>query len=71
MRAHDDFGTMKGERNPYVKALKQPVTMRLDKATVTYFDALVSEVEQQPPPVLPTRADAGSQTERLAVRMRR
>ena len=24
MREHYDFGKMKGERNPYVKALKQP-----------------------------------------------
>jgi predicted DNA binding CopG/RHH family protein len=44
MREHYDFKTMKGERNPYVKALKQPVTMRLDKATVTYFKALAAEL---------------------------
>jgi predicted DNA binding CopG/RHH family protein len=35
---------MKGERNPYVKALKHPVTMRLDKATVAYFKALAAEL---------------------------
>lgn len=35
---------MKSERNPYVKALKQPITMRLDKATVTYFKALAAEL---------------------------
>jgi predicted DNA binding CopG/RHH family protein len=44
MRAHYDFGKMKGERNPYVRALKQPVTMRLDRSTVTYFKALATEV---------------------------
>ena len=44
MRAHYDFGTMTGERNPYIKALKQPITMRLDKATVAYFKALATEL---------------------------
>ena len=44
MREHYDFGKMKGERNPYIKALKQPITMRLDKATVAYFKALAGEL---------------------------
>jgi len=44
MRENYDFGKMKGEKNPYVKALKQPVTMRLDKATVSYFKALATEL---------------------------
>ena len=44
MREHYDFGKMKGERNPYVKALKQPITMRLDKATVAYFKSLAAEL---------------------------
>lgn len=44
MRAHYDFGKMTGERNPYIKALKQPITMRLDKATVAYFKALATEL---------------------------
>ena len=44
MRAHYDFSKMKGERNPYVKALKQPITMRLDKATVAYFKGLATEI---------------------------
>ena len=35
---------MKGARNPYIKALKQPITMRLDKATVAYFKALATEL---------------------------
>jgi uncharacterized protein (DUF4415 family) len=45
MRKHYDFGQMKGERNPYVNALKQPITMRLDRATVAYFKALATEVD--------------------------
>ncbi|MCG3147934.1 MAG: hypothetical protein PCFJNLEI_01375 [Verrucomicrobiae bacterium] len=44
MRNHYNFSTMKGERNPYVKALKQPITMRIDKATVGYFKALAKEL---------------------------
>jgi predicted DNA binding CopG/RHH family protein len=44
MRGHYDFGKMKGEKNPYVKQLKQPITIRLDKATITYFKALAEEL---------------------------
>jgi predicted DNA binding CopG/RHH family protein len=44
MRAHYDFGSMKGERNPYIKALKQPITIRLDKSTVAYFKTLATEL---------------------------
>jgi predicted DNA binding CopG/RHH family protein len=44
MRKHYDFGKMQGMRNPYVKALKQPVTMRLDKSTVAYFKDLATEL---------------------------
>lgn len=44
MREHYDFGKMKGEKNPYIKTLKQPITIRLDKATVAYFKALASEL---------------------------
>ncbi len=40
MRSHYDFGKMKGEKNPYTKHLKQPVTIRLDKASVEYFKGL-------------------------------
>ena len=40
MRDHYDFSTMKGRRNPYVKMLKQPVTIRLDRDTVTYFKSM-------------------------------
>jgi uncharacterized protein (DUF4415 family) len=34
---------MKGRKNPYVKMLKQPVTIRLDRDTVAYFKAMAEE----------------------------
>jgi uncharacterized protein (DUF4415 family) len=34
---------MKGRKNPYSKYLKQPVTMRLDRDTVTYFKEMAKE----------------------------
>ena len=43
MRAHYDFPKMKGRKNPYIKHLKQPVTMRLDRNTVSYFKAMSEE----------------------------
>ena len=53
MREHYDFSKMKGEKNPYTKQLKQPVTMRLDKATVTYFKSLAAEMGIGSDPNLP------------------
>ncbi|MBU2574091.1 MAG: BrnA antitoxin family protein [Elusimicrobia bacterium] len=44
MRAHYDFSKMKGEKNPYIARLKQPITIRLDKGTVAYFKALATEI---------------------------
>ena len=44
MRDHYGFGKMKGVKNPYVKRLKQPITIRLDKATVAYFKALAEDL---------------------------
>ncbi len=44
MRDHYDFEKMKGEKNPYAKRLKQPITIRLDKATVGYFKGLAEEL---------------------------
>jgi uncharacterized protein (DUF4415 family) len=44
MRAHYDFEKMKGERNPYIRQLKQPITIRLDKATVAYFKTMAGEI---------------------------
>lgn len=43
MRAHYDFSKMKGRRNPYVKLLKQAVTIRLDRETVQYFKSLADK----------------------------
>ena len=44
MRKHYDFNKMKGQKNPYIKHLKQPVTIRLDKSTVAYFKSLSDEL---------------------------
>ena len=44
MRDYYDFSKMTGVKNPYIKHLKQPVTIRLDKATVAYFKALAAEL---------------------------
>jgi predicted DNA binding CopG/RHH family protein len=44
MRKHYDFDKMKGEKNPYIKQLKKPITIRLDKSTVAYFKAMASEL---------------------------
>jgi uncharacterized protein (DUF4415 family) len=40
MKDHYDFSKMKGRKNPYIKYLKQPVTMRLDRDTVSYFKSM-------------------------------
>lgn len=43
MKSHYDFSKMKGRKNPYIKYLKQPVTMNLDRDTVEYFKSLAEE----------------------------
>ena len=43
MRERYDFSEMKGRKNPYVKHLKQSVTMRLDRDTVAYFKSMAVE----------------------------
>lgn len=43
MREHYDFSKMKGKKNPYIKYLKQPVTMRLDTDSLDYFKSLSEE----------------------------
>lgn len=43
MREHYDFANMKGKKNPYLKYLKQPVTIRLDRDSVDYFKSLADE----------------------------
>ena len=44
MREHYDFSKMKGKKNPYIKYLKQSVTMRLDRDSVEYFKSLADEL---------------------------
>ena len=44
MKDHYDFSKMKGKKNPYIKYLKQPVTIRLDRDSVEYFKSLADEV---------------------------
>ena len=44
MRDHYDFLKMKGRKNPYIKYLKQPVTIRLDCETVEYFKLMSKEI---------------------------
>ncbi len=44
MRKRYDFSKMKGRKNPYIKNLKQPVTMRLDCDTVAYFKSIAEEM---------------------------
>ncbi len=43
MRDHYDFSKIKGKKNPYIKYLKQPVTIRLDKDSIVYFRSLSKE----------------------------
>ncbi|MCH7695481.1 MAG: BrnA antitoxin family protein [Proteobacteria bacterium] len=43
MKEHYDFSKMKGKNNPYIKYLKQPVTIRLDRESVEYFKSLAEE----------------------------
>ena len=42
MKMRDDYDSakMNGRKNPYTKRLKQPVTIRLDRETVSYFKAM-------------------------------
>ena len=42
MRSQYDFS--KRRHNPYVKKLKQPVTIRLDQDSVEYFKGLADEL---------------------------
>jgi len=43
MGDHYDFSKMNGRKNPYIKHLKQPVTMRLDRDTVAYFKSMAEK----------------------------
>ena len=39
----DEYDFSKAQKNPYVKRLKQKVTIRLDAPTIKYFKALAEE----------------------------
>ena len=43
MKSHYDFSKMKGRKNPYIKYLKQSVTMNLDRNAVEYFKSMTKE----------------------------
>ena len=43
MRYHYDFSKIKGRKKPCIKYPKQPVTMRLDRGTVSYFKSMAEE----------------------------
>lgn len=43
MRSHYESSKMKGRKNPYVKLLKQSVTIRLDRDTVEHFKTLATQ----------------------------
>ena len=34
---------MKGKKNPYIKYLKQPITIRIDRDAINYFKSLAEE----------------------------
>lgn len=44
MRGEYDFSKMKGKPNPFASRLKQPITIRLDRQTVSYFKSLAAEM---------------------------
>ena len=43
MRDQYDFSTIKGRKNPYLKYLKRPVTIRLDRDAIAYFKSMAEK----------------------------
>ena len=43
MRDEYNFAEMKGKKNPYIKHLKQSVTIRIDRDSVAYFKDMAEE----------------------------
>ena len=43
MKEEYDFSQMKSRKNPYVKKLKQQITIRLAVETIEYFKGLAEE----------------------------
>lgn len=44
MRADYDLAKLKGRRNPYAKALKKQITIRLAPEVIDYFKAMAHKV---------------------------
>ena len=44
MRAEYDLTKLKGQRNPYAKALKKQVTIRLGADVIAYFKSMADKV---------------------------
>jgi predicted DNA binding CopG/RHH family protein len=44
MKKEYDFSKMKGVRNPYAKALKKQITIRLNANTIDYFKKMAEEM---------------------------
>lgn len=43
MKREYDFS--EGQKNPYAKRLKRPVTIRLEERTIAYFQTLAAELD--------------------------
>ncbi|MGV6853083.1 MAG: BrnA antitoxin family protein [bacterium] len=43
MKENYNLSKIKGRKNPYIKYLKQPVTIRLDTDSVDYFKSMSEE----------------------------
>ncbi len=44
MRAEYDLTKLKGRRNPYAKALKKQVTIRLGRDVISYFKSMAEKM---------------------------
>lgn len=45
MRAEYDLSKLKGRRNPYAKALKKQVTIRLGTDIINYFKSMADKMD--------------------------
>ena len=43
MKKEYDFSKMKGRKNPYIKLLKKPITIRIESDTIHYFKTLADD----------------------------
>jgi predicted DNA binding CopG/RHH family protein len=44
MKKEYDFSKAKAKRNPYAKALKKQITIRVEEPTIEYFQEMAEEV---------------------------